>query len=233
VACAPFRESEFRAPRFLDRRFHHDHHYSPCGFVFGALPPRFHVVVHGGVRYYFANGVWYWLDAPGRNVWVIPPVGIVVPVLPPSYTTIWMSGVPYYYANGAYYTEVADGYQVVPPPPSSVVIEQGPAPSTGAQPTSASSVVELPPSNNGGASVPFSNNVAQLSSSQVFMYPRGGQRPDQLARDRSECEQWASAQTGYDPPGPSSGAQGERAQKLADYNRALAACLEGQGYTVR
>jgi hypothetical protein len=46
-----FREREFREQRFLDARFHHDHYYPAPGFVFGAIPPGFHVVARDGRRF--------------------------------------------------------------------------------------------------------------------------------------------------------------------------------------
>ncbi|SRR5882672_8869235 len=64
--------------------------------------------------------------------------------------------------------------------------------------------------------------------------PKFGQTQEQLALDRSECQVWAKGQTGFDP------AQYGGAVAPADYTvrrqlfgRAMAACLEGHGYTVR
>jgi len=91
-----FREHEFHEHQFLDARYHHDHYYPPRGYVFGALPPGPRVVVHGGVQFYFAAGVWYRAEGPARFVVVAPPFGLVVPVLPPFYTSVWVGAVPYY-----------------------------------------------------------------------------------------------------------------------------------------
>jgi hypothetical protein len=65
---------------------------------------------------------------------------------------------------------------------------------------------------------------------QLFIYPRLGQSSQQQADDRYACHQWAVSQTGYDPVQQQPGAPGE---KRADYQRALSACLDGRGYTVK
>ena len=60
------------------------------------------------------------------------------------------------------------------------------------------------------------------------MYPRKGQTEQQTATDKYECHSWAVNQTGYDPT---------RAQAtggaLADYRRAMSACLDARGYSAR
>jgi hypothetical protein len=42
------------------------------------------------------------------------------------------------------------------------------------------------------------------SAQELFIYPAGGQSPEQQRRDTQECRQWAIDQTGFDPaaPGP-------------------------------
>jgi uncharacterized protein DUF6515 len=205
-----FREHEFHDHQFLDARYHHDRYYPPHGYVFGALPPGPRLAIHGGVPFYFAGGVWYRPEGPGRFVVVAPPIGIVVPVLPPFYTTVYVGNVPYYYANDVYYVQSPQGYAVVAPPPANVVVEQPPP--------------------NAGVQTPPPGNVAQ-SSDQLFIYPRQGQSEQQQATDRYECHRWAVSQTGYDPtltPGAAAATP-----KLADYQRAMSACLDGRGYTVR
>lgn len=72
-------------------------------------------------------------------------------------------------------------------------------------------------------------------SEQVFVYPRKGQDEAEQADDKYACHKWATGQTGFDPTlPPDAGLEGSRlAQKRSDYQRAMAACLEGRGYTVR
>ena len=63
----------------------------------------------------------------------------------------------------------------------------------------------------------------------LIAYPKNGQTPDQQAKDKFECHQWAVSQSGFDPSqGTPTGAN-----KRTDYMRAQAACLEGRGYSVQ
>jgi hypothetical protein len=72
--------------------------------------------------------------------------------------------------------------------------------------------------------------AASLPPDNLHVEPQKGQTQEQQWTDRYDCHNWAKSQSGYDPshPGaPSSGAQHE------GYNRALTACLEARGYTVK
>jgi hypothetical protein len=66
---------------------------------------------------------------------------------------------------------------------------------------------------------------------QMFVYPRLGQGEKQQADDRYACHSWAVGETGFDPTQPQGG--GSADQKRADYQRAMGACLDGRGYTVK
>jgi hypothetical protein len=224
-----FREHEFRQHEFLDSRFHYDHYYPPRGYAFAVLPPAHRVVVFGGVRYYFAGGVWY-RHAGVNFVVVAPPIGVVVPALPPFDATVWVGGLPYYYANSVYYTQSPRGYVVVQEPPSNVIVEQPPSNAAGQQPNHG--VVELGPS-NAVPPPPPGANIGPGPAGQLFIYPRKGQSQAQQAKDRNACDTWAVSQTGYDPSSQSGNAGNQTDTKLADYQRALGACLDGRGYTVK
>jgi hypothetical protein len=202
---------EFRQHQFFDSRYHHDHYYPSRGLYVNILPPRHRIVVFGGTRYYFFDGVWY-RPRGGRFLIVAPPIGLVVPFLPPYYTTITIGGIPYFYANEVYYTAGPGGYVVVAPP----VGEISPV-----LPPSESSVPARPPA--GG----------QTSAEQLFIYPGQGQDEKKQADDRFECHRWAVGQTGYDPTRPGDLPEPQKLQKYADYKRAMGACLEGRGYTVK
>jgi hypothetical protein len=65
------------------------------------------------------------------------------------------------------------------------------------------------------------DQVAASSPSDLFAYPKNGQSTAQQAKDRTDCQQWASAQTGTDPA------------KHTSYLKAEEACLTGKGYSVR
>ncbi len=66
------------------------------------------------------------------------------------------------------------------------------------------------------------------------MYPQNGQNDQQQSTDRYECHQWATSQTGFDPTqAGGASASGQPAGNPDDYQRAMKACLEGRGYSVR
>ena len=191
----------------LDNRFNHGHYYPARGSVVHELPAGYRPYTFHGSRFYFYGGIWY---APGPGGFIVarPPIGLFMTVLPPFYTTIWFGGLPYYYANDVYYQWLPDqgGYVVVNAPPG--------ADQPGAAPQSAP-----PPA-------PAADNF--------YIYPRNGQTQEQQAADRYECHNWAKSQTGFDPTAPAGGGQGPTAGASSDqYQRAITACLEARGYSVR
>ena len=76
--------------------------------------------------------------------------------------------------------------------------------------------------------------VPPSSAERIFIYPRKGQSEELQAKDRYECHSWAVSQIGSDPTQPTSGMpETQLNQMRADYNRAMGACLDGRGYTMR
>jgi hypothetical protein len=63
----------------------------------------------------------------------------------------------------------------------------------------------------------------------LIAYPAHGQNQAQQVRDRSECQGWAMNQSGYDPAHPNAWTTGVM---VNSYNRAMAACMTGRGYSV-
>ena len=199
-----------------DTRYDHNRYYAPHGVEVAAVPGRPYVVARGGVHYYYSGGVWYAPRGPSFVV-VGPPVGVFVPVLPPYYTTVWFVGAPYYYANDTYYQyEGPQGYEVVQPPEDPSAAVQGPQ---------GPAYPGAPPPAPGGE---------HPEGEDLFIYPQNGQSPDQQASDRYECHKWAASQTGFDPTQAGGGVDADQTvAKGADYKRAMRACLEGRGYSVR
>jgi hypothetical protein len=77
-------------------------------------------------------------------------------------------------------------------------------------------------------------SVTPPSTERIFVYPRQGQSEELQAKDRYECHSWAVSQTHYDPTQPASGMPaGQLNQMRADYQRAMGACLDGRGYTMK
>ncbi len=138
--------------------------------------------------------------------------GLFVPFLPFGYATYWQGAAPYYYYDNVYYVSDRGGYREVEQPLTEAVISApSPAP-----------VVAAPPVLNGPAPT-YVNQPGQL-----FAYPRNGQTTTQATFDRIECERWGSQQTGFQPT-----ITPVDAAKKNDYQRAVSACLEGRGYTVK
>ncbi len=176
-------------------------------------------------------------QSPGRY----PAVGDQVRALPPGYRTIKVDRHNYRYHDGSFYRPGPEGaYVVVRAPIGAQVSFLSPgyvsfgigtghyffanftyymwnADRTGYV------VVEKPE----GAETAIATANA-TGESEVFVYPNKEQSKEQQDRDRYECYRWAVDQTGFDPVAGESDVV-----KAGDYRRALSACLEGRGYTVR
>jgi hypothetical protein len=144
-----------------------------------------------------------------------------LPVLPLAYATYWWSGVPYYYANDVYYTYDPNyqGYVATDPPPTADSSSSGAAPDASAQaapPAGAQQMDSAQGAPQGGPNGPIDG-----APPQIFMYPKNGQSADQQAKDKAECQQWATEQAG------------SVAQNGSNFNRAMVACVEGRGYSAR
>jgi len=76
--------------------------------------------------------------------------------------------------------------------------------------------------------------VATSSAEKIYVYPRQGQSEDQQARDSYECHSWAVNQTHFDPSQSNGGmSENKLNQMRTNYQRAMAACFDGRGYTMR
>ena len=77
-------------------------------------------------------------------------------------------------------------------------------------------------------------SVQPSSSDRIFVYARQGQSEELQAKDRYECHSWAASQTQYDPTQPAGGMpEAQLNQMRAYYQRAMGACLDGRGYTMK
>ena len=178
--------------------------------------------------------------APHRTV-RHPSVGNRVRSLPQGYRTIRVNRQAYHYHNGSFYRPARDGIYVVVRapigarvralPPGYVSFGIGPRRYFYANFTyylwdtarTEYVVVEEPE----GAEAALVT-ASETTSAEIFVYPSQGQSDEQRDRDRYECYLWASEQTGYDP-----GAGDPDIVTAGNYRRAISACLEGRGYTVK
>ena len=133
--------------------------------------------------------------------------------LPVGSVTYWWGGVPYYYWQGVYYVWSPDygEYVVTDPPPVAGGVAEGAAP-----PPSAAQ-----PGDTGGR-----------GAMSLFVYPKNGQSQQQTDNDRYQCHEWAVGQTGYDPTNTANDRQASTATPQ-NYKRAVTACLEARGYSVK
>jgi hypothetical protein len=187
----------------LDNRYNHGHYYPRSGALVRALPGGYRPYYYRGSRYYFSGGIWY---APGPYGFIVtrPPPGLFLTVLPPFYTTVWVGGAPYYYADNVY-------YQWQPGANGYAVVE--------------------PPE---GADQPSGPPAGAPAADDFFIYPKNGQTQEQQAADQYECHDWAKNQTGFDPTQQSGGVSpNETGSRREQYQRAMTACLEARGYSIK
>lgn len=190
-------------------------------------------------RYIYYRTPWYNTRYLAPIHYHFYPVGYHVEVLPRSYIRIVVSGFPYYYLGGIYYRSFNSGYVVVSAPIGAVVTTLPVgfiAFSLGVmtyyfvndtyyqwdEPREAYVVVEKPE----GAD----EAIADATAGRLFIYPKEGQSEEQQARDRYECHRWAVTESRVDPTLADETYSDEQRR---DYQRAMAACLEGRGYTVK
>jgi Family of unknown function (DUF6515) len=163
----------------------------------------YHPIYVGGAPYYYYGGYYYRPYYDNFWISVTAPIGAHVGVLPAGYVSFGYGGYNYFHVNATYYLYDQPSRQYV--------------------------VVEPPP---GGAPGEVASGGGYAgyegTSEEIFVYPAQGQSAEQTDRDRYECHMWAVSQTGVDP---STGDTDDR--ERADYRRALTACLDGRGYTVR
>jgi hypothetical protein len=86
---------------------------------------------------------------------------------------------------------------------------------------------------------------AQNTTSDLYAYPKNGQSTELQARDRAECTNWASGQTGFKASAAGAPAAPEQNSATVavtnstlpatrqNFMRAEAACLEARGYSVQ
>jgi hypothetical protein len=150
--------------------------------------------------------------------------------LPLVFTTLWIGSSLYYYdyTDGVYYAPApAGGYTVVPPPvvePSpgtapdqgTAPPDQGTAPDQSTTPDQSTAPDQGTAPNQGTA--PDQGTAPSTAPNPIF-YPRKGQSDSQTDADRRACERWAATQQNAN-------------SDATVFQRALAACMDGRGYSV-
>jgi hypothetical protein len=173
-----------------------------------------------------------------------PPRGGIVEALPPGHHAIpFRREGTYYYHSGVWYRPAGPRFVVVMPPvgimvpwlpPLYTTVWVGSVPYYYAggvyyvyRPEDRAYVVTEPP-------LESQVTVAGARPDDLFIYPKNNQDETRQATDRYECHRWGAGQTGFDPTQPGGKvAESDFAAKRADYRRAMTACLEGRGYSVK
>ena len=172
-----------------------------------------------------------------------PPRGYVVKTLPHNHRVIPYHGSNYYFYSGIWYRRAGVSFSVILPPVGIVVPVLPPYYTTvwvGASPYYYADGVYYVwrPAKSGYEVVEAPDDskvvVEPAVSQELYVYPKEGQNDEQIAKDRYECYRWSVDQTGFDPTQPGGNVSEElHEDKLADYQRAVTACLEGRGYSVK
>lgn len=181
------------------------------------------------------SGPGFVFDQRHRHDHYYPPRGYLAPVLPAGALTIGWGGANWFFHGGVWFRPHGGRFVVaVPPvgivlpvlPPAYVTLWVGGAPYYYANgvyyaplPGRGYGVVAPPPGAEAAQPVPMPPPQPRPPPEPV-VYPRNGQSPAQTETDRQECNRWATTQ-------PSALADAEV------FQRAVAACLDGRGYTVR
>jgi len=169
-----------------------------------------------------------------------PVRGHVVRSLPREHRTVIHGGTRYYFHGGAWYHRQGPRFAVIAPPFGLFVPFLPPYYATvwvGGMPYYYANDIYYANRGDGYVVVePPKDAVSQTPppADQLFIYPRNNQSEQQQATDRYECHKWAVNQTGFDPTQPPVAvSEDPSGQKRADYQRAMGACLDGRGYTVK
>lgn len=173
------------------------------------------------------------LDQRYQHNHYYPPRGRTVPVLPGGSVGISFGSGNLFFHGGVWFRPSGSRFVIIAPPvgvvvpllpPSYVTLWIGGVPYYYANgvyyapdPGQGYVVVAPPP---GAENLPPPVVPAPGVPPEPVIYPRSGQTPEQTESDRRECNRWATTQAGA----------------MADasvFQRAVAACMDGRGYTVR
>ena len=162
-----------------------------------------------------------------------PAPGYVAPHVPYGAVVVGSGPGRYWFHGGVWYQPYGPRYRVVLPPfglvipllpPAYVTLTLGGLPYYYAngvyyRPVPEGYVVTAPPPEAATAQVVPAPPPPQPKAEPII-YPRNGQSNEQLENDRRECNRWATTQPN---------AQADSSV----FNRAVEACMDGRGYTMK
>jgi hypothetical protein len=180
------------------------------------------------------------LDSRYHHDRYYPALGQFIRALPPDHLVTVHGGARFYFSRGVWYSPQGPRFVIVVPPVGLFVPFLPPYYATvwvRGVPYYYANEVYYSRRGDGYVIVePPKEEVSQAppAEDQMFIYPRLGQNEQQQGDDRYACHRWAVSQTGFDPTQPpGSVPESQAGQKRADYQRAMGACLEGRGYSVK
>lgn len=185
----------------------------------------------------------YRYDSRFRHDRYYPRTGHIFRTLPESRSRIHFHNRDYFFLGGVWYRPHGIEFEVIAPPLGIIVPILPPFYTTvwvgGVPYYYANDVyyVWRPDRNGYQVTKPpqgINDQEPPIVADQLFVYPKEGQSEQQTADDRYQCHVWSRDQTGYDPTDPPENlTAAELNNKRDGYQRALRACLEGRGYSVR
>jgi hypothetical protein len=184
------------------------------------------------------------MDARFGHNHYYPSRGYVVRDLPRDRFTVNRYNQRYFYSGGIWYAPRGPGYVVIGAPLGVFVPVLPTYYSTvyfGGNPyyyADDTYYAWRPDSNQYEVVAPPGDDTAAQTqtppSDDVFIYPKNGQSEEQQGKDKYECHKWASDQSGFDPTQSGGGVPADQNNdRRAQYQRAMGACLEGRGYSVK
>jgi len=169
---------------------------------------RYHPLSVKGSNYFYRDGRYYRYQS-GRYLSVNAPIGARVSFLPTSAVSISYGNHRYFRVGLTWYLGHNNYYEVIERPP--VVVER--------------QVIVQEPQYSEQASYETSYDEQRV---QLVIYPANGQSENQQDRDNYECYRWSRDESSYDPTEPYQDLNNKEV-----YIRAMTACMESRGYTVR
>lgn len=153
-----------------------------------------------------------------------PAPGQMAPRMPRGAVVVGAGPGRYWFDGGVWYRPQGSGFRVVLPPAGLVIPLLPPAYVTltlGGLPYYYANGIYYRPVPQGYAvAAPPPDSAPVVQQPEPVIYPRNGQSPAQLENDRRDCNRWATTQ-------PSAQAD------ASVFNRAVQACMDGRGYTMK
>lgn len=176
---------------------------------------RYYPIQVRGSSYYYRDGRYY-NNHSGRYTSVSAPLGARVSFLPSSAISIAYGSNRYFRVGLTWYLGRNNYYEVIERPP--VVVER-------------QIIVEQQVQVQAPTQAEYQRDYEPSYAEQqpnLVIYPASGQSENLQDKDNYECYRWSKNESNYDPTEPY-----QDLDNRDIYIRAMTACMESKGYTVR